>query len=186
MTVVVPTEQPRDEHTPGAHRRPLVAIIGGRAQNVADERDLKLAEQVGAELAARGYGVVSGGDDGVAEAVNKGCHQAGGVTIAVTKEQHRGCGPYVSYVVPTAMDLSRSAPLLWAGDAVIAFRGRFGTMFELGLALDAERPVVLVGEPTFVTPEVTETPGVVLLPDLAALTATQVVDAVEALLNPLR
>lgn len=167
-----------------AHRKRLVSIIGGRAANVGDRRALEIAEQVGAELARRGYGVVSGGDDGVAEAANKGCYEAGGTTIALTKGLDLDCGPYVTYVIPTSIDLSRSAPLLWSGDGVIAFDGRFGTMFEIAFALDTARPLVIVGTPAFVSADVAGLDGVVMFPDPHDVDAATVVDALERLLGP--
>jgi len=166
----------------GAHRRKLVSIIGGRAQSVRDPAALVLAEAVGAELAHRGYGIISGGDDGVAEAASKGCFEAGGVTIAVTKGLDRDCGPYIHYVIPTSIDLSRSAPLLWSGDGVIAFEGRFGTMFEIGFTLDTQRPLVITGRHEFVSPEVAALDGVTVFPPGQPVDAIEVVDALEALM----
>jgi uncharacterized protein (TIGR00725 family) len=125
----------------------MIAIIGGRGVNVRDPRTLRLAEAVGAELARLGYGVVTGGDDGVGGAACRGAAEAGGTTMALLKETHPdNCADHVTWAVPTGMDLARSVSLNWTGAAIIAFDGGFGTLFEIALALDTSRPMVVTGE----------------------------------------
>jgi uncharacterized protein (TIGR00725 family) len=158
----------------------LVAVIGGRAENVSDPSTLQLATEVGAELAARGYGVISGGDGGVAAAVNLGCRHAGGTTIALLKgTSGRDCGPEVQWPIPTSLDLGRSVPLIWCGVGVLAFPGRFGTLFEIALALDAQRPMVLVGPHPLLNLEAVAVRHCAVLPFVGLGEAGTIVDTLE-------
>jgi uncharacterized protein (TIGR00725 family) len=126
-------------------RRKLIAIIGGRAENCNPDA-IRLAYAVGRELASRGYGLVTGGDDGAAAAASQGAIEAGGDTIALLKwNRADDCGPYTTFAIPTSMDLARSNLLNWAGDGAVAFDGGYGTLGEIALALDTERPLVVTG-----------------------------------------
>ena len=126
-------------------RARAVTILGGREGN-ASPLAMELAEAVGAELGRRGYGVVSGGDRGVAAAANRGCLAAGGQTLALLKwNRLEDCGDDVTWSLPTSMDLARSNILNWVGDGIIAFEGRYGTLAEIALALDTGRPMLLLG-----------------------------------------
>lgn len=128
-------------------RKRTVSIIGGRADNT-NAAAVGLARAVGAEIGRRGYGLISGGDDGIAEAANAGCVEADGQTLALLKwNRLTDCGPNITWAIPTSMDLARSNILNWSGDGVIAFVGGYGTLGEIALALDTGRPLVILGEP---------------------------------------
>lgn len=130
-------------------RKRTVSIIGGRAENT-NAASVTLARAVGEEIGRRGYGLVSGGDDGIAAAANEGCVRVGGQTLALLKwNRLTDCGPNVTWAIPTSMDLARSNILNWSGDGIIAFTGGFGTLGEIALALDTERPLVILGEPNY-------------------------------------
>jgi DNA processing protein len=59
---------------------PLVGIVGARE---ADRTSLRLAHDLGRRLAARGFGIVSGGARGVDTAAHQGALAADGITVAV-------------------------------------------------------------------------------------------------------
>lgn len=164
-------------------RRRAVAVLGGRAGN-AGSPALELAAAIGGELGRRGYGVVSGGDGGVAEAANRGCIGAGGETLALLKwNRVADCGPEITWSIPTSMDLARSNILNWCADGIIAFEGRYGTLGEIALALDTARPLVVLGEQPFLDGTALEAPSCRWFRNPRPEDAAMVVDAVESLME---
>jgi uncharacterized protein (TIGR00725 family) len=164
-------------------RRKLVSLIGGRTENTGPQACV-LAESVGAELGRRGYGVITGGDEGIAAAASRGCVRAGGETIALLKGMSldHPCNAYTTWVIPTATELARSSPLLWAGDGVIAFEGRYGTLGEIALALDMGRPLVITGDHPLLNTAAINAPLCRVLPG-NDVTASEAVDALEELIR---
>lgn len=160
-----------------------MAILGGRAGN-SGSAALALAEAIGSELGRRGYGVVSGGDGGVATAANRGCAAAGGATLALLKwNRLDDSGPEVTWSIPTSMDLARSNILNWAGDGIIAFEGRYGTLSEIALALDTARPLVVLGEQPFINPAALEAPTCRVITHPRPEDAAEIVDLLESLIE---
>jgi uncharacterized protein (TIGR00725 family) len=165
--------------------RQMITVIGGRGVNVRDPRTLDLAEAVGAELARLGYGVVTGGDDGVGGAACKGAAEAGGTTLAMLKETHTdNCVQHVTWAVPTSMDLSRSVTLNWCGQAIIAFDGGFGTLFEIALALDTSRPLVVTGDQPLLNLELIDSPSYRRIPGNDPDSVKEIIEAVRELIGP--
>ncbi|WP_203781524.1 hypothetical protein [Paractinoplanes rishiriensis] len=163
----------------------MVAVIGGRRVNIRDSRTLEFAEAVGRELALLGYGVATGGDDGVGGAACKGAVEAGGVTLAFLKEAHiDNCSPYVTWALPTSLDLSRSVPLNWAGCAIVAFDGGFGTLFEIALALDTSRPLVLTGDQPLLRTEKLQLPTCERVMGNDPASTPEVIAALRKLIGP--
>jgi uncharacterized protein (TIGR00725 family) len=161
--------------------RRLVGILGGRSFNIRGEEPLRFAEAVGAALARRGYGIVTGGDDGIGAAACKGCSENGGITIAVLKEAHTGnCSPWITIAIPTSFDLARSVILNWSAQAFVAFEGAYGTMFEIALALDTRRPLVITGEQRLLRLEAVDEPTCRVIRGNDVANAERVVDAIEA------
>ena len=124
----------------------MVGVIGGRSANTS-AASAQVAEAVGRAIARRNAAVICGGDDGIGQAACRGCKEAGGVTLAVLKWNHaEDALPEVDYAIPTSIDLARNNIIIWAGSGIIAFEGRYGTTSELTLALDVQKPIVVVGE----------------------------------------
>jgi uncharacterized protein (TIGR00725 family) len=153
----------------------LIGIIGGRAINTSAAA-METAEAVGAELAHRGLGLVCGGDDGAIEAACRGCKRAGGATLALLKGNHVGAlNPHIDYAIPTSMDLARNHVILWAATGVIAFEGRYGTTSEIAVAMDIEKPLVIVGR-CLIKDDALEAPWCARVPQQGAARAAQIVD----------
>ncbi|MGW2597935.1 GNAT family N-acetyltransferase [Streptomyces klenkii] len=163
-------------------RRRAIAVLGGRPGNAGGDV-LRLAERIGEELAGRGYGVVSGGEGGVAAAANKGCRAAGGDTLALLKwNRLSDAEDGTTWALPTSMDLARSNILNWCGDGMIAFEGRYGTLTEIGLALDTGRPLLVLGSHPFLTAEAFAAPTCRVVPDPRPEDAAGLVDLLETLI----
>jgi hypothetical protein len=119
---------------------PIIAVIGG---NYPAEKDMKLAEEVGRELAARGATVVCGGLGGVMEAVCRGAKEAGGVTIGILPGSDPDvANQWVDYPICTGMGYARNVIVVRASRAVIAIDGAYGTLSEIGHALGDSIPTI--------------------------------------------
>ena len=103
------------------------------------------AEELGRLLARRGCVVVCGGRSGVMEAVARGVAAEGGVSIGLLPEADRSrAAPDLTYALPTAIGWARNLAVVASGDAVIAVGGAWGTLSEIALARNVDRPVVLL------------------------------------------
>lgn len=125
----------------------LIAVIGGRFIEPAVE---ELAFQVGYQVLKAGFGVVCGGYGGVMEAACRGAHEAktsGAASqrlpiVGILKDNHvQGANPYVEVAIPTGMGLTRNCLVALAGCGVIAVGGMSGTLSEMAMAWQFNRPV---------------------------------------------
>ncbi len=117
-----------------------VAVIGG---GQASSREAKLAEEVGRLLARRGVILVCGGLGGVMEAVCRGASAEGGLTIGILPgESRRGANRYVQIPIVTGIGYARNVAVVKSAQAVIAIGGSYGTLSEIGHALQSGIPVV--------------------------------------------
>ena len=119
----------------------IIAVIGGSSPT--NPEHVRLAEEVGRELANRGVSLVCGGLSGIMEAACKGAKSAGGTTIGILPgRSSRDANSYVDIPIVTTMGFSRNVIVVHTGDAVIAVGGAFGTLSEIGHALGDGIPVV--------------------------------------------
>src|SRR5690349_17978812 len=120
-----------------------ISVVGG---SECDRATRKLAEEVGRLLAEAGVYVVTGGRTGIAEAASKGAYAAGGMTIGILPERHRGeANGYLRVAVSTGLGETRNALVVMNGDAVIAFDGAYGTLSEIAHALLHDKRVIGLG-----------------------------------------
>jgi hypothetical protein len=130
-----------------------VAVFGS-ARIAEDGSGYEMARAIGAELAKAGFAVITGGGPGAMEAANRGCHEAGGLSIGcnieLPREQH--LNRYVDLSVEFHYFFARKTMFVKYADAFIILPGGFGTLDELfeSLTLIQTRkirnfPVVLVG-----------------------------------------
>ena len=119
----------------------IISVIGG--SNPTNPEHVRLAEEVGRELAKRGISLVCGGLSGIMEAACKGAKSAGGTTIGILPgRSRRDANSYVDIPIVTAMGYSRNVIVVHTGNAVIAIGGAFGTLSEIGHALGDGIPVI--------------------------------------------
>src|SRR5882672_10817367 len=64
---------------------PAVTVFGSARAKRSDPY-YRYGEQLGKALADRGFAVITGGGPGIMEAVNKGCHEAGGLSVGCNIE----------------------------------------------------------------------------------------------------
>jgi uncharacterized protein (TIGR00725 family) len=121
--------------------RPVfIGVIGGSevSPSVA-----QVAEEVGREIARRGAVLVCGGLGGVMEAACRGAASEGGLTIGILPgEDRRAANPFVRIPVVTGMGYARNVAVVRSCQAVIAVDGSYGTLSEIGHALQGGVPVI--------------------------------------------
>jgi len=125
------------------HKTTLIAVIGGSRASAAE---LKMAEEVGQELAQRGVALVCGGLGGVMEAACRGAANAGGTTIGILPGDSRhDANQYVQIPIVTGLGYARNVIVVKSAQAAIAIGGSYGTLSELGHALQNGIPVIGLG-----------------------------------------
>jgi uncharacterized protein (TIGR00725 family) len=121
----------------------FIGVIGGSEVSPPVAR---LAEEVGREIARRGAALVCGGLTGVMEAACKGANEAGGLTIGILPgDNRRAANPYVKIPIVTGLGYARNVAVVKSSQAVIAIDGRYGTLTEIGHALQSGIPVIGLG-----------------------------------------
>ena len=124
-------------------KRPIIiTVIGG---GEVSPQTAALAEEVGREIAGRGAVLVCGGMTGVMESACKGAVEAGGLTIGILPGERREANPYVQIPIVTGMGYARNVVVVKSAHAVIAINGSYGTLTEIGYALQSGIPVIGLG-----------------------------------------
>ena len=132
---------------------PAVSVFGS-ARTGREHPEYAFAEQLGAGLATAGYAVITGGGPGVMEAANKGCCDAGGVSVGLgielPFEQHMN--DWVDLGIVFRYFFARKTMFVKYAQGFVVLPGGFGTLDELFEALTLVQtrkvtafPVVLVG-----------------------------------------
>ena len=118
----------------------IIAVIGS---SKANEELVKLATEVGYELARNGVTIVCGGLGGVMEAACKGSKQAGGMTIGILPgNDPETANEFVDIPICTGMGYARNVIVVKTGLSVISVGGAYGTLSEIGHALGDNIPVI--------------------------------------------
>jgi len=119
-----------------------ISVLGSEK---ASEKNLKIAEEVGAEIAKAGAALVCGGRGGIMRAAAKGCKKEGGLTIGILPELDKSqSNEFLEVVLPTSMGYGRNTFVASSADVVIAIDGNYGTLSEVAFALNYERSVVVI------------------------------------------
>jgi uncharacterized protein (TIGR00725 family) len=120
-------------------RRFMVSVIGGHE---CDEKTAKLAEDIGALVAESGAVLVCGGLAGIMEAACRGAKKSNGLTVGIIPgEDKEAANEHVDIVIATGMGYSRNTLVAGTADMVVALPGKYGTLSEIGFALNAKIPV---------------------------------------------
>lgn len=118
----------------------LISVIGASEPS---HEAIRLAEEVGRELARRGVIVVTGGLKGVMEAASRGAKEAGGLTVGIIPgADPADANPYVDIPICTGIGYARNIVVVRSGRAAIAIAGAYGTLSEIGHALGDGIPVI--------------------------------------------
>ncbi len=126
-------------------RRPMLAIIGNAGE--IPEAQRQAAFDIGRLAIDQGFRIVCGGMDGVMQAAAQGAHASEryreGDTIGIGMS-YRGkdVNPWIDVVVPTGLGFSRNMLVVASGDVVVAIGGGSGTLSEIALAWQIQRPIL--------------------------------------------
>jgi uncharacterized protein (TIGR00730 family) len=132
---------------------PAVSVFGS-ARTKRDDVEYGLAERLGAALARSGYAVITGGGPGVMEAANKGCCEAGGVSVGLGIELpfEQDMNDWVDVGIVFRYFFARKTMFVKYAQGFVVLPGGFGTLDELFEALTLVQtrkvtafPVVLIG-----------------------------------------
>jgi len=122
------------------NKQKFVAVIGG---GECSPEGACAAEEVGRELAKRGAILICGGLGGVMEAACKGAYSAGGMTIGILPgDSRQAANPYVQIPIVTGIGYARNSIIIKTSQAIIAIDGSYGTLSEIGHALQSGIPVI--------------------------------------------
>jgi uncharacterized protein (TIGR00725 family) len=118
----------------------FIAVIGG---GDCSPQEADMAEEVGREIARQGAVLVCGGLGGVMEAACRGASREGGLTIGVLPgDNRRSANPYVQIPIVTGIGYARNVAVVKSAQAVIAIDGSYGTLSEIGHALQSGIQVI--------------------------------------------
>jgi hypothetical protein len=132
---------------------PAITVFGS-ARVAAGSPAYEKAREIGRRLAAEGYAIITGGGPGVMEAANRGCQEAGGMSVGCNIElpHEQDINAYVDLGVEFRYFFARKTMFVKYADGFVILPGGFGTMDELFEALTLIQtgkirhfPVVLVG-----------------------------------------
>ena len=136
---------------------PAISVFGS-ARVAPGSPAYETAREIGRLLAQEGYAVITGGGPGVMEGANRGCQEAGGMSVGCNVElpHEQSLNPYVDLGVEFRYFFARKVMFVKYADGFVILPGGFGTMDELFEALTLIQtgkirhfPVVLVGEAFF-------------------------------------
>src|SRR5215212_1714359 len=106
--------------------------IFGSARTRPHDHYYRAAEQTGRLFAKAGFGVITGGGPGIMEAANKGCFEAGGVSVGcnITLPQEQEANRYQTISLDFHYFYARKVMFTKYASAFICFPGGYGTLDE--------------------------------------------------------
>src|SRR5436305_5298687 len=111
--------------------------VFGSARTSRDHPDYAAAVRLGAALANAGLAVITGGGPGIMEAVNRGCSDAGGVSVGLGIELpfEQRLNDWVDIGLNFRYFFARKTMFVKYAQAFVVWPGGFGTFDELFEAL---------------------------------------------------
>lgn len=134
---------------------PHAITVFGSSRVEPGSDDYAAARALGDGLAACGFEVVTGGYNGVMEAVSRGAKERGGRVVGVTVDVvanafERVPNVFLDQEVRTAALLERIDKLIELGSAYVVLPGGAGTLAELGVVWNLAMLGALHGKPLVV------------------------------------
>ncbi len=121
----------------------FIGVIGG---SEVSQETYHLAEEVGRQIAKKRAVLICGGMQGVMEAACKGASEAGGLTVGILPgDSRKQANKYVQIPIVSGIGYARNVAVVRSSQAIIAVDGSYGTLTEIGYALQAGIPVIGLG-----------------------------------------
>jgi len=116
---------------------PRAVTVFGSARTPVDHPEYELGRQLGAALARDNFAVITGGGPGAMEAVNRGCQEAGGLSVGLGIELpfEQGLNDWVDLGINFRYFFTRKTMFVKYSQAFVCLPGGFGTLDELFEAL---------------------------------------------------
>ena len=110
----------------------VAVSLFGSARVGEDGRPTRARETAGL-FANAGFAVVTGGGPGVMEAANRGCQEAGGLSVGfnIQLPHEQGTNPYCDISLTFKHFYARKVMFVKAAEGFVIFPGGFGTLDEL-------------------------------------------------------
>jgi uncharacterized protein (TIGR00730 family) len=133
---------------------PRAVTVFGSARTPRDHLEYAQGRALGTALAEAGFAVITGGGPGAMEAANKGCSDAGGLSVGLGIELpfEQGLNDWVDLGINFRYFFARKTMFVKYSQAFVCLPGGFGTLDELFEALTLVQtkkvtkfPVVLLG-----------------------------------------
>src|SRR5256885_2588938 len=111
---------------------PAITVFGS-ARTKPDDPYYGFGRALGAALARSGFAVITGGGPGMMEAVNRGCHEAGGLSVGCNIElpSEQELNKYVDLGVEFRYFFVRKNMFVKYARGFVIFPGGLGTLDEL-------------------------------------------------------
>ena len=112
--------------------RPAVSIFGS-ARIGPDDPAYRGATATGRAFADRGWAVITGGGPGIMEAANRGCREAGGLSVGfnILLPHEQSSNGYLDIELMFHHFYARKTMFVKAAEGFVVFPGGFGTLDEL-------------------------------------------------------
>ena len=133
---------------------PRAVSVFGSARTRPEAPEYATARELGGALADAGWAVITGGGPGIMEAANRGCSEAGGLSVGLGIELpfEQSLNQWVDLGLEFRYFFARKTMFVKYAQAFVILPGGFGTMDELFEALTLVQtrkvnqfPVVLMG-----------------------------------------
>jgi uncharacterized protein (TIGR00730 family) len=133
---------------------PRAISVFGSARTREGHRHYEMGRRLGAALAEAGWAVITGGGPGVMEAANRGCSEAGGLSVGLGIELpfEQGLNDWVDVGIEFRYFFARKTMFVKYSQGFVCLPGGFGTLDEVFEALTLVQtrkinqfPIVLLG-----------------------------------------